>query len=55
MGISKYLLLAILSMDAYNRGFDTGIADGKTGNGEDLRGTGIKLRPAYLTPCPRTP
>ncbi len=37
MSISKDLFLAILSMDAYNRGYGAGITDGQhiDGNGTD--------------------
>ncbi len=43
MGISKELYLAILSMDAYNRGYGAGIADGqgtKDEAGNDIDGLG---------------
>jgi hypothetical protein len=38
MTISKDLFLAILSMDAYNRGYGAGIADG---DDSDLDGLGL--------------
>ena len=37
MSISKDLLLAILSMDSYNRGYEAGITDGLTGVGKDIK------------------
>lgn len=42
MTISKELYLAILSMDAYNRGYDAGISDGKNvdASGNDIDGLG---------------
>ena len=36
MGISKELFLAILSMDAYNRGYDAGLNDGGQGDPDGL-------------------
>ncbi len=38
MTISKDLYLAILSMDAYNRGYGSGIADGGAGNTDAVGG-----------------
>jgi len=43
MTISKDLFLSILAMDAYNRGYGAGIADGKgakDGDGRDADGLG---------------
>jgi len=43
MAISNDLFLAILAMDAYNRGYDAGIADGEgptDANGNDADGLG---------------
>ncbi len=41
MAISKELFLAILSMDAYNRGYGAGIADGGAGDSDGLGESGF--------------
>jgi len=43
MTISKDLFLAILSMDAYNRGYGAGLTDGENvdADGNDVDGLGI--------------
>ncbi len=40
MPISQDLFLAILSMDAYNRGYGAGVSDGGTGDTDGLGETG---------------
>lgn len=49
MVISKDLLLAILAMDSYSRGYGAGISDGETDNSDGLGRVGSRIGTAIVT------
>lgn len=57
MTISKELYLAILSMDAYNRGYGAGIADGGKADTDGLGEAGSQIGKQQLRQliCPLVP